>query len=266
MTTKKDVNNTVNKVKEVASKPAKIAKPVEQPQVKKVTNKQEAFASLQETFTDVDKKALRLDETLFVDNVNRFNELNDKFGAINKADGSSFDIDSSKKHLGCVRSPWIALNKNDIILSLSNKFFNSIDTIHTQFERGQKSFYKMPVLDKYKNVYTMTHEYGHILEYKLVKKRIDYSQIKLDKNDIYTYNKQLKDYEKLEKQYSNDIKDEIINIAKNNNPNFDLSKNLSGYGHTNAHEFFAEVFTNSQCGQPNELGKAMELWLAKEGY
>lgn len=31
------------------------------------------------------------------------------------------------------------------------------------------------------------------------------------------------------------------------------------------HYHFAEVFVNSQLGNPNELGKAMNIWLEKKG-
>ncbi|WP_373244323.1 hypothetical protein [Megamonas funiformis] len=59
---------------------------------------------------------------------------------------------------------------------------------------------------------------------------------------------------------------EIVNIANKNNKNFKIKDNISGYGNSNFAEFFAEVFTNSQLGKPNELGKAMLEWLKMKGY
>lgn len=61
------------------------------------------------------------------------------------------------------------------------------------------------------------------------------------------------------------IVDEIVAIAKKNSEEFELLKNLSRYGRTNDAEFFAEVFANSQLGEPNELGKAMNEWLKQKG-
>ena len=58
---------------------------------------------------------------------------------------------------------------------------------------------------------------------------------------------------------------EIIAIAKERNPEFSLKNNISGYGKTNYQEAFAEVFANSQLGKPNELGKAMLIWLERQG-
>lgn len=58
---------------------------------------------------------------------------------------------------------------------------------------------------------------------------------------------------------------EILDIAKEANVNFKLGDNISRYGRTNYAEFFAEVFANSQLGAPNELGKAMLVWLERKG-
>ena len=32
---------------------------------------------------------------------------------------------------------------------------------------------------------------------------------------------------------------------------------MSDYGKSDSHEWLAETFANSQCGKPNEIGKAM---------
>jgi hypothetical protein len=72
-------------------------------------------------------------------------------------------------------------------------------------------------------------------------------------------------YTDISKEVQDECFDEIVAIAKQNNPDFKIADNLSKYGHTNKAEFFAEVFANSQLGEPNELGKAMNTWLDKKG-
>jgi hypothetical protein len=57
-----------------------------------------------------------------------------------------------------------------------------------------------------------------------------------------------------------------MGIARQKNPDFSLTDNLSRYGRTNKAEFFAEVFANSQLGNPNELGLAMIEWLKQKGF
>ena len=113
------------------------------------------------------------------------------------------------------------------------------------------------------SIATVTHEYGHMLQ-NVIKK--DYMESLGWKNsDMLAFvNKSAKTdkakykwYADVQKTVQNNCYDEIIAIAKRNNPAFDLDANISEYGKTSKAEFFAEVFANSQLGKPNELGVAM---------
>ena len=233
-----------------------------------VTNKQDAFDSLQNTFTDVDESILKLNEELLVDNVNQFNKLNSRFGVVKANDGSYFSTNNTKN----VAYADGGYRNGQYEISLSNKYYKKIDVYQEQYDRGQQSGYKMPSSDDYRNTYTITHEYGHVLEGYVSRNRTDFDAIKADIESTWGHNpkvipRYLSDaYNKSEKNLAKDIRNEIIDIAKSNNKNFNLEANLSKYGHTNDYEFFAEVFANSQCGKPNELGKAMNIWLEKEGF
>ena len=74
-------------------------------------------------------------------------------------------------------------------------------------------------------------------------------------------------YKKLQENIQKRHFEEIREIAaqKSNEPNNVIANNLSIYGKTNYAEFFAEAFANSQLGEPNELGNAMNDWLKKKG-
>lgn len=228
----------------------------------KVTTKAEALESLKAIFTDIDEEVMKLNEELFVDNVNRITELNERFGAIPKDNGSYFSVNNSKQKIAYVQGGY---RDGKYELSISNKFYKKSDDLIASYERGQKTFFKMPSTDDYKTTYTITHEYGHILEAAISRKRTDFEELK---NRISMFNPAIQgqEYRKAEEIHANIIRDEIIGIAKENNPNFVLENNLSKYGHANSYEFFAEVFANSQCGAPNELGMAMQQWLIKEGF
>jgi hypothetical protein len=233
-----------------------------------VTNKQDAFDSLQNTFTDVDESIFKLNEELLVDNVNQFNKLNSQFGVVKANDGSYFSTNNTKS----VAQASGGYRDGQYEISLSNKYYKKIDVYHEQYDRGQQSGWKMPSSDDYRNTYTITHEYGHVLEGYVSRNRTDFDAIKADIESTWGHNpkvipRYLGDaYSKSEKKLAKDIRNEIVDIAKSNNNNFDLESNLSKYGHTNDYEFFAEVFANSQCGKPNELGVAMQQWLEKEGF
>ena len=233
-----------------------------------VTNKQDAFDSLQNTFTDVDESILKLNEELLVDNVNQFNKLNSRFEVVKANDGSYFSTNNTK-HIAHADGGY---RDGKYEISLSNKYYKKIDVYQEQYDRGQQSGYKMPSSDDYRNTYTITHEYGHVLEGYVSRNRTDFDAIKANIESTWGHNpkvipRYLSDaYNKSEKKLAKDIRNEIVDIAKSNNKNFNLEANLSKYGHTNDYEFFAEVFANSQCGQPNELGVAMQQWLEKEGF
>ena len=97
--------------------------------------------------------------------------------------------------------------------------------------------------------YTATHEYGHMLQQFRYAEHMRKSAVKMS-YDMFAY----KD------------KCDIIEIAKQLNPSFSLEDEISDSCRKNDREFFAEVFANSQLGQPNTLGKAMNIWLALKGY
>ena len=77
----------------------------------------------------------------------------------------------------------------------------------------------------------------------------------------YQINKAFKDYEG---NTCDKIDQDIYNIFWKNNPNFDLSKNLSKYWRDSSQEFFAECFANMVSGKSNELGNAMKEFLEGE--
>ena len=270
-----------NKHKAKTNKPIK-EKTKKESTVKKVTTKAEAIASLKEVFEDVGNGISRLNEKVLVETVNRFNELNETFGAVQLSHRSMIDTKSGKKAIASVRC---GLNDDGIELYLNPKWYKTDGLLYEQEQRAVEKFWSMPCLEEQYNVYTITHEYGHIVEAMLSRKRTQYDLLeeKARKNieDKYAKfykngNQNISNAEILleksrltreeEKIQAANIRKEIVDIAKDNNKDFKLEDNLSRYGHTNDYEFFAEVFANSQCGKPNELGNAMKQWLEKEGY
>ena len=62
-------------------------------------------------------------------------------------------------------------------------------------------------------------------------------------------------------EYAKNVKNDIINIAKKENKQFDILKNISDYGKINDRDFFAECFANMELGKSNELGEALKTYL-----
>lgn len=222
-----------------------------------VTNKAESLKELGELFGSIAQGFKSIDEGLMVANTNRLLELNARFHAIKPENKGEL---SSRKYKRAIA--WTSTSYNNRTqntdLSLVATYYKDPNTLKNAFERARKSFWNMPASDEYWNTYVVTHEYGHILEAAISKSRTEWGT-KFDADIVA-------DPRAEHKKQAKGIMKEIVAIAKKDNPNFKLSEQLSEYGRTNDFEMFAEVFANSQCGQPNQLGNAMIKWLKKEGY
>lgn len=222
-----------------------------------VTNKAESLKELGKLFGSIAQGFKSIDEGLMVANTNRLLELNARFHAIKPENKGEL---SSRKYKRAIA--WTSTSYNNRTqntdLSLVATYYKDPNTLKNAFERARKSFWNMPASDEYWNTYVVTHEYGHILEAAISKSRTEWGT-KFDADIVA-------DPRAEHKKQAKGIMKEIVAIAKKDNPNFKLSEQLSEYGRTNDFEMFAEVFANSQCGQPNQLGNAMIKWLKKEGY
>lgn len=232
--------------------------------IAKATNRTEAYSVLSTMFGSISDNVKTIDESLLVDNVNRLNELNAKFKVIN-ADNMGYFTASPSGRAVAWTSTSFRNGRQDTKLSLVNRYYKQEGTLVDESTRGRETFFSMPFADEYIKTYTITHEYGHILESYVTRNRIDFDAFNA-RVSMYNPALQAKELLKQEKKEAKTIFNEIVDIAKQKNPDFSLADNLSKYGHTNHYEFFAEVFANSQCGAPNELGNAMNEWLKKEGF
>ena len=208
-----------------------------------------------------------VDERLAIDCTKQLHNLEQTFGAVKKSTGSICSVSGGRAtdaYVGAkVTDP---TNQN---LSLCPIAFNSYKSNVTETLSQIESGYIMPALKENASIYTVTHEYGHMVKNTVIKKAMeDYGLEKLKASIDYskkTEKARLKQYKKIWADTEKRCCAEILDIAKEANVNFKLGDNISRYGRTNYAEFFAEVFANSQLGAPNELGKAMLVWLERKG-
>lgn len=214
-----------------------------------------------------DSFARNVDERLAIDCTKQLHNLEQTFGAVKKSTGSICSVSGGRAtdaYVGAkVTDP---TNQN---LSLCPIAFNSYKSNITETLSQIESGYIMPALKENASIYTVTHEYGHMVQNTVIKKAMeDYGLEKLKASIDYskkTEKARLKQYKKIWADTEKRCCAEILDIAKEANVNFKLGDNISRYGRTNYAEFFAEVFANSQLGAPNELGKAMLVWLERKG-
>lgn len=158
-------------------------------------------------------------------------------------------------------------------LSLCPRSFKSYSDLISVQRKNVENNWSMPVkLENYElSVATVTHEYGHILQNILIENEMKIQGWNPDEPGAFvditkkTSKSRLKWYLNIRSKVLNDCFSEIVEIAKKENPDFVLANNISRYGCTDKAEFFAEVFMNSQLGEPNELGNAMNIWLKRKG-
>lgn len=219
-------------------------------------------------FDLVESSFNKIDHDLAIDNANQLMNLENKFGVIHKSNGTICSVGSGDAEAYVSSKLTNPMNQN---LSLCPRYYkNKAEHIQKLIEEKNNNW-SMPFLDENAQIYNVTHEYGHMIQNMLCQERmIENGWNMEDAGAFIDFNKKTKKamfkwYYNIQKEIDDECFKEIIDIAKENNAEFSLADNISKYGRTNKSEFFAEVFANSQLGKPNELGKAMNIWLKKRG-
>ncbi len=218
--------------------------------VKQATTRAEADAMYREMFLDIEQNVRRLDDALYIENANQLYMLNSRFGVLT---GDNSGYLTSKARGSAIAYASTKYRSESYSLGLVAKYYNNADTFSAVIKRQVESGWSMPCSAEYFRVYSATHEYGHLIHYKTIKERANFESMSFGLSE---------EWNKHEKAIWN----EVVEIAKQDNPEFTIFASLSTYGKSNSAEAFAEAFANSQCGEPNELGRAMNKWLERQGY
>lgn len=221
-------------------------------------------------FVNVEDSFLKVNDKAQVDNIKQLLVLEEKFGAAHKS--KSVSIAGVEHNANAfVNTP--VTNPYRQTLSLSPNYYGSSRGVIDSTKKRIESGWSMPakMTDEVLSVYTVTHEYGHIIQNGLVgdlmKERGWDPENSMNMFDAKkkTQKAQMRFYTKTRIDMEREHIKEISDIAKETDPKFDLQDHISRYGKTNGGEFFAETFANSQLGAPNALGKAMNIWLERKG-
>ena len=259
----------------------KSATPTPKIETPKISSRKEAYEHLRNNIgmsVDEDSYVKFIDERVLTENVEQLSVLNDKFGIIKKEHKCEF-IGTPKKNANA----YVSVDPKNLkqqSLSICADANNDYEKVVNEALKSKKTGWHMPFADKNASVYSVTHEYGHILQHSLIDKRVDWSDCakkaeeikkKVSSNasiqQLQNARKNIgKIYEKELIKEQKTITVEIVEEAKKIDKDFSMSKYLSEYGRTNYSEFFAEAFANSQLGEPNVLGQAMNKWLERQGF
>lgn len=174
----------------------------------------------------------------------QLNNLERKYGAI----GSSGKVTLMTADGGGFKAAVGADDHGNQALILNPKSFKSVSSYNAGLKAEQAAGSKMPTDGSVKNNfrYTVTHEYGHMLQNSMYQKAV------------------AKGYKGTSGQYAREVRKSIVKTATGKYNGTQGS--LSTYGATNFHEFFAEAFASAHLGKPTAVGKAMLDWLKSSGY
>lgn len=209
-----------------------------------VFNGKTEYKQGQQGWVNIDKNIENVDDKLMNDTLSQLNYLSDKYG-IQKENPLDLKIEVNKSE-GRQYAGRTAPNGRSI--ELGNAFLNKDILLQKEKEAGLRGWH-IKVKNKDLSKYTITHEYGHVIE------------------NTYTdkINNNIKSVE-LDRDHLDDaIRKEIFDkcSAKTGLSIEELeNKYLSGYAKsTKNREWFAELFVNLELGKSNPLSKELELWI-----
>ena len=218
-----------------------------------------------------------IDKKLHDETINQINELTNKYDFMDNffKEKKTF-INTTVLNQNRIAQLSFNSRLTDVNIQLNQLRYNR-DLINDVKKKVTDKYY-MPCSSKYYSIYPITHEYGHAVQCYLFD---EYNKTHINEynnfiNKIHYYknsNFSKRDIddkiEEIHMQYYSTISDliaqNIYEIANKNNDYFDLNSSISKYAKKSSFEFFAECFANMECGEPNELGKAMNEYLKGMG-
>ncbi|PRR85975.1 hypothetical protein [Clostridium luticellarii] len=220
-------------------------------------------------FTEVEDSFMEnVDPKLIINNTRQLEKLESKYGVIHDSVNTTI-CSSSRGGNAIAYVANEATNPTRQNLSLCPDDYSNFNKLIKYEKTATEKGYFMPraLTNEELSISTVTHEYGHMLQNKLIEDEMRAKGWIPDKPMQFINTKRktskavLKWYTDIEMKVKKRCYDEIIDIAKKNNPKFDFNSNISRYGKESYGEFFAEVFMNAELSKPNELGLAMRKWL-----
>jgi hypothetical protein len=230
---------------------------------------------LEEKGVTLDKSLDDIDPKLLNANVTRLNELLDKYPIVQayiKKHGLVFEagIFKDEKTMAGVKAPPI---NRGMILRIATKEYCNYDKLVAKEIYLAKIGYGMPIKDECAPFCTITHEFGHMIQNVLEKQHMDSHKDEFERVRTKSLEIGLQNPSKGKKildDYCGTIRathaKEIRNIIKEIDPSITRTKFAeasSTYSVENDAEFFAEAFSNAECGEPNVIGSAMSIFLER---
>ena len=195
-------------------------------------------------------------------NIERLAQLIDSIKGMGEYLSRSYGIESVVENISPTT---IAKTELDFFgrqkLVFNSSFYENSETLRESQRQTSESGWHMPCSDENLEVYSITHEFGHILHNVLFRAEIEKQ---LREGTISNWDLR-KNWVRIHKDLGKRIRSEILKIAKKDSGEKTqrdiLTKYMSEYGRSDCMEFIAEATANAFCGKPNAIGKAMKKYL-----
>lgn len=201
------------------------------------------------SFSDAER-ALIPDE-VFTKQIEQLSKLNDKYGAIGDHVDMQFAVIEDMDGAIAAVTRWDTPNEQGQArerLKLSAFDFRSQAVIEREVQKAIDDNWSMPVDEDNLGLYTITHEYGHMIHNSLCQLK-NGSLKKVGNNTASIIKKLINAQAKAEGISREEVK----------------NKYISEYGQTNSRETFAELFAHYELSSnPNPLAVRLGEWIEKE--
>jgi hypothetical protein len=217
-----------------------------------------------------------IDKKLLSENLKQLDSLIEEYPAIKSfVRAHGLDLSSAKiRNRNTAAQVTRPGEGESIKLELSTYHFGDYNTKVKSSAKTTEMGHSMPCADEKYAVYTITHEFGHIVQFALEQKYVDEHREEYEaalnassgaatNTPRYIEGLRKEFFSKIDARHFSQIK----NIAEEISPNLtddEFYESMSMYSANDNVEFFAEAFANAKCGKPNVIGRAMLRFLERE--
>lgn len=250
----------------------------EEKQGEKATTKEELITKAKEKNIYLSNLFVNLPENIALEQGNKVLELYEQFPIKTKT-SAPFGIYTDRLGGGTVAQAKYSTNGEEVSISLDIRSFANEDHVKTTEEMVKVGWWADTAQGNMK-YQSITHEYGHAIEYSLLSlsgfgEAVEQKKNELNEAAYFDWRKRAsiqKDYKKARKalrkqMFVDRVFPEIFKRAKQIDSSITIPKNItikgyetapsvSRYGATSWAEYFAESFANGMCGKPNAIGQA----------